>query len=697
MSRITPDRSGRLTSSRITFHESRITPDRSGRLTSSRFTRPALHNVTRQPVIWLLLALVLALTACLRWVRFSTFPPGLWYDEAYTLAEAQKLVQGGEFHVYYPEKHGAPAVFWLTALALRLGAGHLAPRWVTSASSVIDVLLLFFVVRDVMRRENEKADWLALGSAAALGINYDYLFHSRMSWQGALVSTTFIVTVWFFWRGMRDGHYRDFLVAGAMAGASQYTGVAARMLPLVILLILLGWMGKDRRCWRVRWKGLLAMGGAALVVFAPLGQAFLAHPSWFERRMQTAAPPSALLPNLGRTLAGWLWMGEAALHSLPGRPIYDPAMGVLLLAGAAVAVWRIRQPAYSVWLAWFAGVLPGGFLSEPTPMFYRVMTAVPATAALCAVGGWAIWHLVATRWPRGRKLALLLLALLFAASTWATCRDYFVRWANWPELPKVMDVWKWRAAESILDAPADEKLLVTIPYGLEPALSYAARARTGSPVRDFDGARCMVYPTEANHPIHYVVILGYEHRSLDRLRALFPSGQQATDPLFDGDAPYFVDYTIPPGTRIPVPGNLPASITYQDVVLHGVHVAQPTVSAGQSLTITLTWETLKPVSGNYVAFVHLLDGGPEAGQNPLKAQHDGLPCDGAEPTWRWQPGEYVLDEHVLTVPPDLPAGEYLLGVGLYDADTLQRLPPASKALETRWGEAIVGTITVIGK
>ena len=675
----------------ITRHVSRITHH------VSRITRRALCSVKRRPTLWLLLALVLALTACLRWVRFSTFPPGLWYDEAYTLTEAQKLVQGGEFQIYYPEKHGAPAIFWLTALALRLGADHLAPRWVTSASSVIDVLLLFFAVRDIMRQENEKAEWLALGSAAALGINYEYLFHSRMSWQGALVSTTFIVTVWFFWRGMRDGRCRDFLVAGTMAGASQYTGVAARLLPLVILLILLGWLGKDWRCWRARWKGLLVMGGATLAVFAPLGYAFITHPGWFERRMQTAAPPSALLPNLGRTLAGWLWIGEAALHSLPGRPIYDPAMGLLLLVGAAVAASKIRRPAYSVWLAWFAGVLPGGFLSEPTPTFYRVMNAVPATAALCAMGGWTIWDLTVTHRPRLRNLALLFLAIVFAASTWATCRDYFIRWANWPELPKVMDVWKWRAAEVILDSPADETLLVTIPDGLEPAISYAVRARTASPVRAFDGARCLVYPTQADNLTHYLVILGYEHRSLDRLQALFPSGQQTTDPIFNGDAPYFVDFTIPPGTRVPVPGNLPDPITYQDIVLHGVHVPQPTVSASQALTITLTWETMKPTSANYTAFAHLLDREAEATQDPLKAQHNGLPCNGAEPTWHWQPGEYILDEHVLTIPPDLPAGEYLLGVGLYDADTLERLSLTSKALKTRWDEVIVGEITVTGK
>lgn len=648
-----------------------------------------------QHVTWLLLVLVLVLTVCLHWFRFTTFPPGLWYDEAYSLVKGQRLAQGGEFRLYYPEKHGEPAIVWLTALALRLGAGHLSPRWVTSVSSVIGVLLLFLAVRDIMRRESEHAEWLALGSAAALGVNYAYLFHTRTSWQGALVTTMFIAAVWFFWRGMRDGRGRDFAVAGLMIGGSQYTGVAARLLPLIILLIALGWLGQNRQWWRTRCTGLLIAGGAAVLIYAPLASTFFAHPEWFGRRLQTAAPSSALLPNVGRTLAGWLWMGGAGLHSLPGRPIYDPAMGFLLLTGAAVALWKIRQPAYNVWLAWFVGVLPGGFLSSPTPMFYRIMTAVPATATLCAVGAYHLWQFAATRFPRLRNLVLLLLLTIFAASAWATYHDYFVRWANWPRLPMVMDVWKWRAAQAILDSPASETLLVTMPDGLEPALSYALHARTNSPVRAFDGAHCLVYPARAGAPVHYLVILGYEHRSLERLPALFPSGHQTIDPLFGADDPYFVNFFVPPGAEISVPGELPAPITYQEIALRGAHVAETTIQVGQTLTVALTWESLQPTSKSYTAFVHLLDGNPETANAPLKAQHDGPPCDGTEPTWRWQPGEYILDEHVLAIPPDLPAGEYLLGVGLYDSDTLERLPPTGENLHTRWDEAIIGSITVV--
>jgi hypothetical protein len=258
-----------------------------------------------------------------------------------------------------------------------------------------------------------------------------------------------------------------------------------------------------------------------------------------------------------------------------------------------------------------------------------------------------------------------------------------------------MDVWKWRAAEAIMRAPAHERLLVTMPDGLEPAISYALNARTASPARSFDGAHCLVLPAEAGARVHYVAVLGYEHRALRRLQELYSSGYVTFDPILGGDAPYFVNFFVPPGAEAAVPGALPSPLEYGDVLLHGVHSSAPIVSPRDALTVTLTWEILEPTSNSYTAFVHVLDGAPQGGGAPLKAQHDSPPCDATEPTWKWQLGERVLDEHVVQVPADLRPGEYLVGIGLYDSSTKQRVRPAGENLLVRWDEAIVGSITVV--
>lgn len=102
--------------------------------------------------------------------------------------------------------------------------------------------------------------------------------------------------------------------------------------------------------------------------------------------------------------------------------------------------------------------------------------------------------------------------------------------------------------------------------------------------------------------------------------------------------------------------------------LEGV-IAGERLAPGQELQVTLTWQAEATPEKNYTVFVQLLD---EAGQ--VRAQHDGQPAEGTLITATWAPGEYVRDRHRLALPDDLPAGGYLLIVGMYLPDSGERLP-----------------------
>jgi uncharacterized membrane protein len=91
---------------------------------------------------------------------------------------------------------------------------------------------------------------------------------------------------------------------------------------------------------------------------------------------------------------------------------------------------------------------------------------------------------------------------------------------------------------------------------------------------------------------------------------------------------------------------------------------------GSNLAVTLYWQALTAMPLDYTIFVHLV--GPD-GQTV--AQHDGQPAwEVPLPTTTWQPGEMLQDKHLLALPPDLPAGEYHLEIGVYFWQTLERLP-----------------------
>jgi len=112
------------------------------------------------------------------------------------------------------------------------------------------------------------------------------------------------------------------------------------------------------------------------------------------------------------------------------------------------------------------------------------------------------------------------------------------------------------------------------------------------------------------------------------------------------------------------------------ILLLRAEVAPPT-EITPTLTLTLTWQAVEPVAGDYTVFVHLLAGGERK-----IAQRDTRPCDGRCPTNHWQPGEILADRYVLALPPDAPPGPYRLAVGLYLLETGERAGVVGRADRT---------------
>ena len=99
-----------------------------------------------------------------------------------------------------------------------------------------------------------------------------------------------------------------------------------------------------------------------------------------------------------------------------------------------------------------------------------------------------------------------------------------------------------------------------------------------------------------------------------------------------------------------------------------------TLSPGENLSLTLLWQALTPISEDYTVFVHLIRAD---GDREIRSQVDSQPSAGEEPTLGWTPGRVVVDDYVLSLPPDIPPGKYRLEIGMYDLKTMRRLPVSS--------------------
>lgn len=120
------------------------------------------------------------------------------------------------------------------------------------------------------------------------------------------------------------------------------------------------------------------------------------------------------------------------------------------------------------------------------------------------------------------------------------------------------------------------------------------------------------------------------------------------------------------------------SVAFGEQILLSGYTLEPrgTLRPGrdQQLRATLFWEARGTPEQNLTVFTQLL--GPDG---RVAAQHDAPPDNGGQPTTTWAAGDLVVDPHAIPIDRALPAGEYRLIAGLYDASNGQRVPLADGA------------------
>jgi 4-amino-4-deoxy-L-arabinose transferase-like glycosyltransferase len=89
---------------------------------------------------------------------------------------------------------------------------------------------------------------------------------------------------------------------------------------------------------------------------------------------------------------------------------------------------------------------------------------------------------------------------------------------------------------------------------------------------------------------------------------------------------------------------------------------------GDGIHLTLFWQCLEEMDRDYTVFTHLIDE-----QGIIWGQKDNPPVDGFYPTSQWEMGEVVRDQYDILISSEAPPGEYQIEVGMYLAETGERL------------------------
>jgi hypothetical protein len=664
----------------------------------------------RHPIkLWLLVGIILV-GAFFRLYDLAEIPPGFGYDPAYYGVDAQNILQG-ELPIYLTTNFGREVMFsYLVALIYgAVGVGEFGIHLAAAFVGILTIPAVFLVANEFFREEKRfLRQYGGLLSALLLSLSYWHLNWSRVGLRAVLVPLFVSLVIFFLWRGLRTLRRLDFLFCGLFLGASLYTYQAARLLPLLVVMIFLFTIVIRREIDKEIIFDFLILTAATLLVYAPLGIFALTNEGALTRRLQDVVlvdPGQAFSKQIGEIIehakAGLLMLSfkghSDAQYTIPGRPSLNPFLSIFFYLGLIISLWRIKNPRYLGLLVWLAIMLAPALIADQASPAKRAIGILPAVLIIIALALLAVLQRL-SEWsttndvftfretginssnPTIRRLLVVTFSLIVVAGLLytgvSTYRDYFLIWGKDPDLPGHFQDDRAMVATFIGQQPPDQQIYLSPLLPEHPLFQLYARDHE---IQGYNGRLCTVFPSETTGDTLYVITPDENEQSLAQLKARFPQGKVIEDkPHLLRDEPYYVAYEVPAGINPQISPVYVQEAYWEDKIkLLGFDLPQPPYAPGQTLDVTLYYQVLEEIPWNYISFVHVLGDPNPATGNPVWAQADSEPCQGGYQTTAWRKDEIIVDRVPLFIPGETASGTYQLALGFYNWPDLERLQLAN--------------------
>ena len=378
---------------------------------------PAPQPLRLPSVRWelALLAGVIGLAIFFRFFRFTSFPPGIWYDEAINGTDALSIIDHDHITAWRTSNFGHSTIyFYLLIVSFRaFGYTVFAFRIVPAVAGLATVVAFYFLAR-----------WLlgaipALVATALLAVSRFPVTFSRISWEASLQPLLEILSVYFLVRALETKRRLYFVLAGGALAAGLYTYLGFRFVPVMIAFILVYVAVAERRLLLRNLPGLALYAVSFAVIVLPLAQYAVRHQDEVLARtrdinvfkeIDQKHSYEPLKSNIRSTLKMINVAGDRnGRHNLAGAPAVDEVSAALIVLGLVVCAWSIRDWRKGSMAGWLAlALIPGALtisIENPSeirsvgaipPLFlvaglavaflYRVLTPTRVGAALFAVG-----------------------------------------------------------------------------------------------------------------------------------------------------------------------------------------------------------------------------------------------------------------------------------------------------------------------
>ncbi|MGD2049703.1 MAG: glycosyltransferase family 39 protein [Chloroflexota bacterium] len=648
--------------------------------------------------------------------------PIVWSDRAIHFANA---ILEQDWATTYQRYHPGVSLMWLTGTGLQiisklqggitsnqlLGTEPARPGVMTQSviAGVIPLALAiaFCIALTYPLLSRLAGRTIALVAAVFLVFDPFFIEFSKVIHPDALLSSLMIVSALFLLVYLKEGRIIWLIFSGIFTGFNLLTKTPSLyLLPYTALIVsaVAIWPqlqeneGKRGFNWKhVIWqvfRTLAIWGGIALAVFVVLWPAMWVEPVEVFNRLIDGITFHQTLPHMNPIyFAGDVYTEDPGIRFFLATILWKTTAITfpLVILGFIFAIIRFRTERAKVF--WALGVYIFFFtvqmsLAEFKQMAY-ILPIFPALDILAAFGlVWAVEAISNLKFWRSRKWVSIILigTVLFV--------NVLLVWDHFPYFGTHHNnlFGGSRVARRFLPFQDNgeglelaARYLSQLPHGQDETATLYDRSAIVFQ-REFIGRTLTEFVPWATYRVYYI-----NHLMRDIGREVWGeswAADQNEEPLmtveFDGVTYVWVYGEIP---EDPVPGKPRKAINYRlgdSIVLKGFKLSDEVISPGEPNTVVLYWQPQEEVSGDYTIFVHLLSNDGE-----LVAQQDNVPLNGIRPTDTWLAGEELEDVYNILTPEDLPPGQYELSVGMYDSETIVRLPAFDDAGNRLAGDRII--------
>jgi len=367
---------------------------------------------------------------------FGEVPPGLQHDEIFKAEEGVRLIQQGDFRLFYPTNQGHEGAFvWLLGLAYTLVG--INPLMIKLPAFICGMLTIALIFRFSYRTYAPTVGVLASGLTA---VSFWGVFTSRVGLRAVMlpmIVLCFLLGISYLLRARK--HQRTWhitILTGCALGFAIYTytsSIALHVSFAVCAPIL--WLITPRRYKFKIGRDLLIVGIIGAVLTMPMIYIRLTDPQGSNRAESIATPlqeaqegkPQQLVDNAFKLAGMPAFVGDPTWrYNVPGRPLFLLPIGLLAYIGLALAVLRIKHDPINLVLIsiLITGLIPS-LVTVLAPSFLRSIVTLPSIMILIGIAVWQLSRLLPQRW-----LTWLMVGIIITVTGIVDYHAYFVTWIN---------------------------------------------------------------------------------------------------------------------------------------------------------------------------------------------------------------------------------------------------------------------------